>query len=78
MSTIELRKLLIEKIQLTDDDKLLEEASRLLEIEIVESEVYILNDKQKIAIEEGRKQIINGEYLSDEESNKEIEEWLGK
>lgn len=78
MSTIELRKLLIEKIQLTDDDKLLEEASRLLEVEIEESEVYILNDKQTIAIVEGRKQIINGEYLSDEESNKEIDEWLSK
>jgi predicted transcriptional regulator len=78
MSTIELRKLLIEKIQLTDDDKLLEEASRLLEVEIVESDVYILNDKQKMAIEEGRKQIINGEYLTDDESNKEIDEWLSK
>ena len=78
MSTIELRKLLIEKIQLTDDNKLLEEASRLLEVEIVESDIYILNDKQKIAIEEGRKQIINGEYLTDEESNKEMDEWLSK
>ena len=78
MSTKELRKLLIEKIQLTDDNKLLEEASRLLEIEIEESEVYILNDKQKEAIEEGRKNIIKGEYLTDEESNKEIDEWLSK
>jgi predicted transcriptional regulator len=78
MSTIELRKLLIEKIQLTDDDKLLEEASRLLEVEIEESDVYILNDKQKEAIEQGRKQIIKGEYLTDEESNKEIDEWLSK
>ena len=78
MSTIELRKLLIEKIKLTDDDKLLEEASRLLEVEIEESDVYILNDKQKEAIEQGRKQISKGEYLTDEESNKEIDEWLSK
>jgi predicted transcriptional regulator len=78
MSTIELRKLLIEKIQLTDDDKLLEEASRLLEVEIEESDVYILNDKQKEAIKEGRNQITKGEYLTDEESNKEIDEWLSK
>jgi hypothetical protein len=78
MSTIELRKRLIEKIQLTDDDKLLEEASRLLEVEIELSDVYIINDKQKEAIEEGKKQIINGAYLSDEESNKEIDEWLSK
>ena len=78
MSTIELRKRLIEKIQLTDDDKLLEEASRLLEVEIELSDVYIINDQQKEAIEEGKKQIINGAYLSDEESNKEIDEWLSK
>jgi hypothetical protein len=43
MSTIELRKRLIEKIQLTDDDKLLEEASRLLEVEIELSDIYIIN-----------------------------------
>ncbi|MFZ4056940.1 MAG: hypothetical protein ACOYKE_02325 [Ferruginibacter sp.] len=78
MSTIELRKLLIEKIQSTDDNKILEEVSRLLELEIVESDVYILNDKQKMAVEEGRNQIIKGEYLTDEASNKEIEEWLSK
>lgn len=78
MSTIELRKRLIEKIQLTDDDKLLEEASRLLEVEIEFPDFYIINDKQREAIEEGKKQIINGAYLSDEESNKEIDEWLSK
>ena len=78
MSTVELRKRLIEKIQLTDDDKLLEEASRLLEVEIEFPDFYIINDKQREAIEEGKKQIINGAYLSDEESNKEIDEWLSK
>ena len=78
MSTIELQNLLIEKIKLTDDDRLLEEASRLLEAGIDESDVYILNDKQKEAIEQGRKQISKGEYLTDEASNKEIDEWLSK
>ena len=73
-----MRKLLIEKIQLTDDDKLLEEVSRLLDVEIKESDVYKLNDKQREAIEEGRKQIINGAYLTDEESNNEIDQWLSK
>ena len=78
MSTIKLRKLLIEKIQSTNDDKLLEEASRLLDVDFEEPDVYILNDKQKEAIEEGRQQIINGDYLTEEESNKEIDEWLSK
>ncbi len=76
MSTMELRKLLIEKIQVIDDDKLLEEAYRLLEVDIEESDVYILNDNQKEAIDEARKQITQGQYLTDEESNREIDEWL--
>ena len=73
MSTIELRKLLIEKIQVTEDDKLLEEAYRLLEIDIEESaDVYVLNDQQKEAIDEARKQINEGQFLTDEESNRQI------
>ena len=79
MSTIELRKLLIEKIQVIDDDKLLEEAYRLLEVDIEETaDVYILNDQQKEAIDEARKQIKQGQFLTDEESNREIDEWLNK
>ena len=79
MSTIELRKLLIEKIQLTEDDKLLEEAYRLLEVDIEESaDVYVLNDQQKEAIDQARKQIKEGQFLTDEESNRQIDEWLNK
>ena len=79
MSTIELRKLLIEKIQVTEDDKLLEEAYRLLEVDIEESaDVYVLNDQQKEAIDEARKQIKEGQFLTDEESNRQIDEWLNK
>ena len=79
MSTIELRKLLIEKIQVTEDDKLLEEAYRLLEVDIEESaDVYVLNDQQKEAIDQARKQIKEGQFLTDEESNRQIDEWLNK
>ena len=79
MSTIELRKLLIDKIQVTEDDKLLEEAYRLLEVDIEEpADVYVLNDQQKEAIDEARKQIKEGQFLTDEESNRQIDEWLNK
>ena len=78
MSTIELRKLLIEKIQETDDDRLLEEAYRLLEADIKESDIYILSKQQKEAINEARQQIDQGQYLTDDESNREIDEWLEK
>lgn len=78
MSTVELQKRLIEKIQSTNDDQLLEEAFRLFEVEIDNAKVYTLNEKQQEAIAEGRTQIANGKYLTDEESNKDVDAWLSR
>lgn len=78
MSTIELRKRLIDKIQKTDNEDLLAEAYRLLELETEDIEVYKLNNDQRKAIAEARQQIKSGQFLTDEQSNKEIDEWLSK
>ena len=78
MSTIELRKLLIDKIQKTDNENLLEEAFRLLELETQDIEVYKLTDEQRKAVNDARQQIKNGEFLTDEQANNEIDEWLNK
>ena len=78
MSTIELRKRLIDKIQKTENEDLLAEAYRLLELETGDIEMYKLNDDQRKAINEARQQINGGQFLTDEQSNKEIDEWLSK
>jgi hypothetical protein len=39
-------------------------------------EVYRLNYDQKKAISEAREQIGNGQFLTEEQANKEIDEWL--
>lgn len=78
MSAIELRKRLIDKIKKTDNADLLAEVYRLLELETDDVERYKLNDNQREAIKEARHQIINGQFLTDEQSNKEIDEWLSK
>jgi predicted transcriptional regulator len=78
MSTVELKNRLIDKIQKTDNENLLGEAFRLLELESEDIEIYKLNDGQKKAIEEARKQIKNGQFLTDEQASKEISEWLNK
>lgn len=78
MSTMELRKRLIDKIQKTKDERILEEAYRLLELETEDIEIYRLNDDQKKAISEARQQIKNGQFLTEEQANKEIDEWLNK
>ena len=78
MSAVELRKRLIDKIQKTKDERILEEAFRLFELETEDSEVYRLNDVQKKAVTEARQQIKNGQFLTEEQANKEIDEWLNK
>jgi hypothetical protein len=76
MSTTELRKRLIDKIQKTDNENLLEEAFRLLELETQDIEVYKLTDEQRKAVNEARQQIKNGEFLADEQANNKIDQWL--
>ncbi len=78
MSAIELRRRLIDKIQKTDNEDLLAEAYRLLELETEDIEMYKLNDDQRKAISEARQQINSGQFLTDDQSNKEIDEWLSK
>ena len=78
MSAVELRKRLIDEIQKTSNEGLLEEAYRLLISETEDMEVYKLNNDQRKAISEARQQIMSGQFLTDEQSNKEIDEWLNK
>ncbi len=78
MSTVDLRKRLIDKIQKTEDENLLKEAYRLLELETENIEIYKLSDEQRKAIHEGREQISKGQFLSNDQANKEIDEWLNR
>lgn len=78
MSTIDIRKQLIDKIQNTQDGRILEEAYRLLELDIDDADIYQLNNSQKEAIAEARNQIKKGQFLTEEQANKEVDEWLNK
>ena len=78
MSTVELRKRLIDKIQKTDNEGLLQEVYRLLELETEDIEIYKLSDDQKKAVNEGRQQINDGRFLTNDQADNEIDEWLSK
>lgn len=78
MKTTELKKRLIDKIQKSENNNLLEEAYRLLELESQEIEIYQLNDEQKSAVTEAREQIKKGHILTGNQANQEIDEWLKK
>ena len=78
MSTIGLKERLIDKIRGIDNEDILAEAYRLLADETEIQEPYVLNDAQKKAITDARQQISEGAYLTNNEANKEIDEWLNK
>lgn len=79
MQTKELKSMLIEQINKIDDSHLLMEATRLINIEIpMEEEEFVFSDIQIAKIKNALNQIENSEYLTSDEANKEIEEWLNK
>jgi len=77
MQTAELKLMLIDKINKIDDDRLLMEAFRLIDIEIpFEEKVFEFSDSQVTKIKQAIQQIQNGEYLTSEDANMEIDQWL--
>lgn len=77
MTVTDIKEKLINKIKETNDPHLLEEISALFELQEPES-IYELNDTQKKRIEEAKEQIKNKQTLSDEQANKDTDEWLNK
>jgi hypothetical protein len=77
MSTSELKEKLIDKIRQTEDPEILEEISHLFQLQEPDT-VYDLNEEQKNIIAEAEQQIKNGKYLTDDEADKDIDEWLRK
>ncbi len=77
MLNISLKDKLINKINKTDDQAILEEISRLFELQEPEA-VYYVNEKQEKAIDEAKEQIKNNQTLSDAQADNDIDEWLKK
>lgn len=78
MTSLELKKRLIGKINQTENNEILEEMYRLIINEETESSIYKLSDEQKNAVEEAQEQFKNGQFLKGEQADKEIDEWLSK
>lgn len=70
-----LKEKLINKLKEIDDPALLEEVSNLFELQEPET-VFQVTDKQKQAIDKATDQITKGQTISNEQSDKEADEWL--
>lgn len=78
MNKLELKDKIIKEIQDIEDENILYEIYRLLEIESEELDFYKLSDEQISAVNEAREQISKGQFFTHEQSKKKIEEWLNK
>ncbi|MGO2403564.1 hypothetical protein [Mesonia sp.] len=78
MKTIEIRNKLIHEINLSNNKNLLEEFYNYLTQENKVRKTYKLSKEQNVAIKEARTQIENGDFLTNEQADQEIEEWLNK
>lgn len=77
MSTIELRKEVLRKIE-SVDSYLLEEILGLIELEDTKKEVFVIPEEHKRDIEIGLAQIEAGETVTNEEVNKRVQQWLDR
>lgn len=77
MGNIKDKEKLIQKIKNIENQDLIEEINRLIDIEFDDTP-YLTNKDQKKAIQEARAQINNGDIINGDQADKEIDEWLGK
>ena len=78
MNSTELREQVISKIQITDDQDILEFVLGILEQDINTSDVYELNDEQNRRIDIALKQIEKGEIYTEDEVDKITKGWIEK
>ena len=76
MSTSELKEQLISKIQITNEDYILEGLLRLWEFESNNSDIYKFNEEQRARIKESQEQYSRGEYYTEDEADKITDQWL--
>lgn len=73
----DLKKKLINKLKEINDPAVLEEVSNLFELQ-EPGTIYQANDKEKKNIEEAREQVKNKQTLTNEQADKEADEWLSE
>ena len=76
MNTVELKHMINQRISLIDDEPFLVAIKTILDTKVTSS-IYKLSDFQKERISLGREQLKNGQVISNEDLQSEIDQWLG-
>jgi hypothetical protein len=77
MSTVELRHIISEQLMQIEDESFLNALKTIIDSKI-SSGIYKLSEFEKERIYLGRERMKNGETISNEDVQKEIEQWLSE
>ncbi|TNF42086.1 MAG: hypothetical protein EP310_06420 [Bacteroidetes bacterium] len=77
MTTVDLKRRVIGRINKVNDYSLLMDLMRFLD-DIDDNEIHRLSQSHNIAVQTAINQIENGEFLTNDQADKEIDEWLNK
>jgi len=77
MTTVELKNILIHQISGISDKSLLNAIKTIIETNSG-SNIYKTTSEQQNRIKEGREQIANGEFFTNDQVEKEIDKWLSE
>jgi hypothetical protein len=76
MSPSQLKNLVIDKIYGIEDEDFLVALKKILDSSISGDIAYRLNDEQRHAVREGRRQIADGEFVQNEKLEETESRWL--
>ena len=76
MTAIALKKYLVSKINLIDDDSVLDKIKKIVDKK--EAKVYVLSEAQLKSIEISEQQILNGQYIDQDEMDRLVDVWLNE
>ncbi len=78
MTTVAIKEKLIHQIQKTKNLTILQEVSRLLEIDETDMDILKLSEPQRGKMLRAEEDIRHGRVISDEEIKNEVKKWLKK
>ena len=78
MSSAELKLRIINKVSSINDELILQEIYRLINIESDMDSIYKLSEEEKKAVEMGLKDLKEGRVYTSEQADNMIKEWLRK
>ena len=78
MTTIELKAKLVKQINNLNNNSLLEHISEVIDFETHPDDIHLMSQGETDAVNEGIAQIKNGQWHTNEASDKHVDEWLRK